>query len=312
LARVDKWQRAALSDARLSSSDSTQSQSGRKFVYMKGREEKFLAAFFLLHAIVKYLKPLLPRTAADRRIRWRRRYWTQPRKRNAMNSHPRHLAATLCLVSAAALGCSPGIGSSQNFDTPEASFASAKDAVANRDPLAFCNCLTDESLETVAGAMVAMGGLMKQTSALALLGGSQAAEKVRQQLAPINSVFESHGVAAADLDNAAKNAKSPTNAQALRQAADPIADKRTFIAEMLRALSASGRDVRFVEQINAAFAGELKDVKVEGDGATATLVGPRDRQPLEFHKSAAGWKIHLNIGNLGAATPKTDPAKAER
>jgi hypothetical protein len=229
-----------------------------------------------------------------------------------MNSRRRFLAAALCLL-AATLGCSPGgIGSSQNFDTPEACFGSAKDAVANSDPLAFCNCLTEESLETVAGAMVVMGGMMKQTSALALLGGPQAAEKVRDQLAPINAVLEDHGVAAADLDSAAKIAMSPTNAQALRGAANPIADKRMFIAEMLGALSSSGRDIRFVEQITEAFASKLKDVKVEGDGATATLVGSTDRQPIEFHKSPDGWKIHLSIGNLGSTPQTADPVEASR
>jgi hypothetical protein len=230
-----------------------------------------------------------------------------------MNSRPSCLAAALCLASAAALGCSPGgLGSSQNFDTPEACFASAKEAVADSDPLAFCNCLTEESLETVAGAMVVMGGVMKQTSSLALLGGPQAVEKVQQRLAPLLTVFETHGVDPGDLNDAAKIAVTQKNARALRHAADPIADKRTFIAEMLRALSSSGRDVRFVQQITEAFAGELKDVHIENDIATATLVGPADRQPIEFRKSPAGWKIHLSVDHLNTAPPAAGAAEESR
>jgi len=230
-----------------------------------------------------------------------------------MNLRPLRFAAPLCLLAVASLGCSPGgMGSPQNFDTPEACFSGAKDAVANSDPLAFCDCLTDESQQTVAGAMVVMGGMMKKMSGVALLGGRQAAEEAREQFAPINAVLEKHGVAASDIDDVVIIAARSKNGEVVRQAGKAIANKRMFIAEMMGALSSTDRDVGFVEQISDAFASELTDLKIDGDRATATLVGLTDRKPIEFRKSAAGWKIHISVDDMTSTTPAADPAEAAR
>jgi hypothetical protein len=230
-----------------------------------------------------------------------------------MNSPSRPLAVALCLLSTVAFGCSPsGFGSPQNYDTPEACFAGAKEAVANRDPLAFCDCLTDESQQMVAGAMVVMGGMMKKMGGVALLGGRQAAEEARRQFAPINDVLQRHGVAAAQLDDVVVIALREKKAEVLTQAGKTIADKRLFIAEMMGALSTTDRDVGFVDEITKAFAGDLKDLKINGDRATATLVGPTKRQPIEFRKSTAGWKIHIGADDLTPAPHAAESADDAR
>ena len=57
-----------------------------------------------------------------------------------------------------------------------------------------------------------------------------------------------------------------------------------------------------------AIGGELKDLKIDGDKATATLVrkkGGKDAQePIEFRKVGGGWKLELPERPMGGPALK--------
>ncbi len=220
-----------------------------------------------------------------------------------MSPRLRRLAAMLCLaaLSAANLGCSGG------FDTPEACFAAAKEAVANKDPLAFVDCVTEESQQTLAGSMVFMGGMIKMMSGMAALGGPQASEQAKQQFAELNAVLERHGVTEDALKDAVKKAQGPPNPEAVKAAGDIVDDKRVFIAEMIGAMDKIGQGgPTFAEKFSEEFVGDLKDVTIDGDQAKATLVTAAKEQPIEFRQNAHGWKLHITMNEIqgaGGAAP---------
>jgi hypothetical protein len=211
--------------------------------------------------------------------------------------------AAVTVLTISQLGCGGGSPAPTHFDTPQACFDAAKEAVANKDPLTFCNCLTEESQDTVAGAFIVMGGVMKTMSGMASLGGAQAAEQAQKNFAGIDAVLKKHGVTEDALKKASALAQGPQDPAAMHNVADVVHDKPTFIAEMIGAMEQMAQGPSFVEKMSEEFMGELKDVKIEGDKATAMLAGPDHERPIEFRKTATGWKLHIGSDELNAAPP---------
>jgi hypothetical protein len=91
-----------------------------------------------------------------------------------------------------------------------------------------------------------------------------------------------------------------------------VADKRAFVAEVYTAMNDSGKGGDLAGKLN----GELKNLKIDGDKATATLVTADGEEELDFRKTAEGWKMHIDIAKLSAKArqhpaPLEPPAEAE-
>lgn len=209
-------------------------------------------------------------------------------------------AAALCLLSLTTgmLGCSGGAGPA--YESPQAVFSAAKTAVVNKDPLTFCHCITEESQQVVAGAMVMMGGMMKMMSGMASLGGPEAVAQAEKQFGPINAVLEKHGVTEDKLKQVTQSAQQAPNPESLKSVADLVSDKPMFIAEMIGAMENMSDGPSFAEKLGEEYSGELKDVKIDGDKAAGLLEGTSGTQSIEFRKTASGWRIHLDPDKLKA------------
>jgi hypothetical protein len=211
------------------------------------------------------------------------------------------LACVLALLPAV-LGCGGA------FSTPEACFQSMQRAGHNKDVAGMMQCLTDESQGILSGGLVLMGSAMKMASGFAALGGEQAAGQAAdmEQLADeVDGVLAKHGVTEESLEGAAPTLQTATDSSAIRKLSDAISDKPRFIADMFAVLQKSQQGSEFSKEFEDQIAGTLKDVKIEGDSATATIVTANGEAPVEFRKTAVGWKLHIDLPGMGpgAAPP---------
>jgi hypothetical protein len=202
-----------------------------------------------------------------------------------------------CLLLAGAVGCSgeadPDAAPDQAAaDSPEAVFAVAKKAAGERDWATFCGTLTEPAREEFAAGLVFISGFLAATG-----DSPDAGEKDKQRAARLAESLKKHG---ADEGNRPEitidaNATEEEQRKELVKLAAPIKDRCAFIADVLGALSdpklADKPDAKLIEP-----SATLKDLKIEGDTATATFVqtregGEPDESPISFRKTDDGWKI---------------------
>src|SRR5262249_52567761 len=81
----------------------------------------------------------------------------------------------------------------------------------------------------------------------------------------------------------------------MKQMLEPIKDKNAFVADMMTAMKKLGGDKKDSGPMGKD--AELKDVKIEGDTATGTVVtkhdGKEKSEAIKFRKVGGGWKIEL-------------------
>jgi hypothetical protein len=179
---------------------------------------------------------------------------------------------------------------SGDFSSPEATLATAKAAAADKDYRTFAACFTPEGQETMAAGFVMIGGMMQ----FMMEKDEDNPEKGKASAAKIKQVLESHGVTEGNRPKITldMNADRESQNKELRKLSEPVKDKPAFIAEFLGVLSEVGDkpDARILES-NAA----LKDLKIEGDTASGTLVQTRETKesttPIVFRKVGQDWKI---------------------
>lgn len=213
-----------------------------------------------------------------------------------------YLACLLALLPAV-VGCG---GSA--FSTPEACFQSMQRAGHNKDVAGMMQCVTDESQAILSGGLVMMGSAMKMMGGFAAMGGEQAegqAAELKKLAEEVDGVLTKHGVTEEALESAAPSLQSTPDSTAIRKLSDAIGDKPRFIADMFAVLQKSQQGSEFSKEFEDQIAGSLKDVKIEGDSATATIVTASGESPVEFRKTAAGWKLHIDLPTMGpgAAPP---------
>ena len=212
------------------------------------------------------------------------------------------ILACLFALLPAVLGCGGA------FSTPEACFHSMQRAGQNKDIAGMMQCLTDESQAVLSGGLVMMGSAMKMMSGFAGLGGDQAggqAAEMKQLADEVDGVLVKHGVTEEALESAAPSLQAPPDPNSIRKLSDVISDKPRFIADMFAVLQKSQQGNSFSKEFEEQIAGSLKDVKIEGDAATATIVTASGESPVEFRKTPEGWKLHIDLPAMapGAAAP---------
>lgn len=216
----------------------------------------------------------------------------------------------IAAVSGLVVGCSGG-STPQAFNTPEECFQFAQKAAAQKDYVAAVDCMTVDTQETMAGIMVTAGSMAKAVAGMATAfgGGGEDAEKMKKGLENVNAVLEKHGVTEKSLEEFGQNGgfagafggdggANPEKAiEGIRAMAKPVKDHRAFVAEMIAALDSLGDNAG--DNPVQGFVGELTNVQVNGDSATATIKNADgEENPIGFKKTARGWRIHLDANML--------------
>ena len=173
---------------------------------------------------------------------------------------------SLCALASVVLfiGCSTATTTESNrtiYDSPESVFEAFASAGKEGQWEKFANTLTPESQEMFATIMMFPASMLAATD--------KAAEN------EINSILESHGIDAED------ESAEPDLGQ--------IENIAGFISDLMAVLAKQDNG----ESKFAIPNGDLKDVKIEDDTATAML----DDEPIEFKKIDGGWLVHFDMSN---------------
>ncbi len=224
-----------------------------------------------------------------------------------MNRLYRRLGASLCLLSLSTslLGCGGGSGSTAegDFATPEACYQAVKKAVEAKNWGGFYDCLTADSQEIVAGSMVLMGNMVKMMSGMAAMAGPEAAAKAEKEMSAVTTVLEKHGVTEDAMKGFSPDPETMQQPEAIKKLAAVAKDKRAFVADMFAAMETMGQGG---PDFDKKLAGELKDVKIDGDHATAKVIGAEGEQELDFRQTAEGWKLYIDLNKI--QDPGSGPA----
>lgn len=223
---------------------------------------------------------------------------------------PLNVLACTCLVVLA--GCS---GGGSGYESPEACFEGIKTAVGNEDYKTALNGLTDETQTGFAGLLVMAGAGIKAMGGMAaMMGGDDPeAKKMMEAVTAIGNVLNEHGATDAKLQSVMGEGgmmgmmmSGGPSEEKISELAGVVDDKAQFIVDMIEAFmkldSGQGPDPK--EIIEAVSKAQLSDVKIEGDQATAKVtISPPDgsapeTEDVEFRKTDAGWKMHLDPESL--------------
>jgi hypothetical protein len=190
----------------------------------------------------------------------------------------------------AGCGGKPSSTTNADFSSPEATLATAKAAAAENDYRTFAACFTPGGQETMAAGFVMIGGMMQ----FMMAQDDENPEKGKASAAKIKKVLEDHGVAEGSRPKITLDMSADKESQnkELRKLSQPVKDKPAFIAEFIGVMQEVGDkpDARIFES-----SATLKDLNIEGDTASGTLVQTRAAEesstPIVFKKIGQDWKI---------------------
>lgn len=205
------------------------------------------------------------------------------------------LSLTVLLVSLTTSGCGQ-----KKYDSPEAVFSAASKALEKEDMEKFLNCMTEESQDVFAGGIVMVTMMVKgMAEAFGGLGGE--ADKAKEKFAKLDEVMAKHGLTKEYLKGI-EEVQPGTPEEAMKKLLEPVKDKPELVSDMMEAFkeldeSGDGPDPA------KAFSGELEDLKIDGDTATAKMVttvdGKKEKEDIKFKLVDGGWLIHLELAEMG-------------
>ena len=181
--------------------------------------------------------------------------------------------------------------------SPEAVFQTAKTATDNQDWEKFCDCLTPESQDNLAGMLVSGALMVKSMSGMAAMAGPEKAREVEEKMKPIMAVLEKHGLDEETLNESqaeTRRAVGGNRQEAIQKLVSPIKDRGKFVGDMIDAMKEIGqREDATPFQSDA----RLEDLKIDGDSATGKIVqtkkGTERKDAIRFQKISGSWKIDL-------------------
>lgn len=189
----------------------------------------------------------------------------------------------------------PRSAAEEKFASPGAAFAAAKKAAEASDAKAFLGCLSDDSQRVMAGSVIGMLATMPQAAL------KQAPKTTREMVAKLRAAAQANGVTQIQLDNVNKaklmqvmSGQADDGKQFLADLANPLKNRTAFLMAVMKA-SPGGQFRKFAEA-------DLSDLKIDGKKATGKLkVGPVTGQPIDFIKTAKGWRMELGGAMAGPA-----------
>ncbi len=164
--------------------------------------------------------------------------------------------------------------------TPEAAFAAFQEAAKKSDWKTVAELLTQESQESMAGAMIFAGSLMAAFDE----------EKGKE----FEQLLSKHGL---DIDpkEGPAGMEDASMEEALKAVVRPIKDKPAFIADMIGWLDENADGSGF-DDIGS---GTLGDLTITGDTASGTITVDEELDPIEFRRSNGRWLIHMPEDEMG-------------
>jgi hypothetical protein len=181
--------------------------------------------------------------------------------------------------------------------SPEAVFEKARAAAEQQDWEGFCECLTPESRDQIAGMMAVNTVMIQGFSRMAALAGPERAREAEEKFKPLMDVLSKHGL---DEETVKKmNPQGPlrpgrADPERLQQLLAPISDRNQFVADMIRALQSvdsRAQSTPFDADVR------LEELTITDDTATGSLVrlkdGTEKRTRIDFQRQGGSWKIAL-------------------
>jgi hypothetical protein len=174
------------------------------------------------------------------------------------------------------------------YKTPQEVFDAFLTSLNKRDAKTFVACVDPDTLDQVA-AFYAVQGLQRRQRA----EGGTTASKLAKLWKPTLDVLNKHGLTAKATKDV-KLGKDPSPAELAKAHAAVLPllkDKAGFIVDYQNA-----RDTELPKAKEDDLKAKLRDVKINGDKATGTMVvtisvKEEKKDPVEFVKVGGGWKI---------------------
>jgi ribosomal protein S20 len=243
---------------------------------------------------------------------------------------PRHL---VLFLTALVLGLPATVSAGDNpppkgHKTPQAAFDALVRANRAGKWKEFCNCLTPDSRDVLAGVLVLAGGDIK-SSLDAVMNKEKDEEKkallktiMKTVMKPVMDAYEKHGITEKHLEKSGgmmsllfTGGDAEKVKKALTDAAKPVKRRTAFIDDLLTAIKklektfGKGGKESALEFFPAD--AKLEGLKVTGDTAKGTLVGTKKgvekRDPIHFKKLQDGWRVELPMDTPGAKGEPKQP-----
>jgi hypothetical protein len=178
------------------------------------------------------------------------------------------------------------------YETPQKVFDAATAAAKKGDMKAFFALLDPDSVNQLTAGMAVSATFVRGLADLDKTG------KTKEALKPLEKVMDKHGLTA-EATKKLKPIKPEKDLQKLAKEAKPllelIKDKPGFISDVLPVFEKLTKKGDGDDGFKAMGSAKLKDVKVDGDKATGTVVmkkGDEDKsEPIKFVKVGKGWRI---------------------
>ena len=169
-------------------------------------------------------------------------------------------------------------------DTPEAAYTAFREAAKAKDWKTAASLLSPESQAMLAGMSI-----MGSSFATMDESGQEDPGKAKE----LKELLTKHGVDLEGDDSEPSAEEQKAGPEAVMMAmTESIPDKPAFIAEINAWMEKNGDDS------GGGFAelGNLSDLTIDGDTATAQSETEFGAQPIEFRKTGDNWVIHLPVG----------------
>ena len=217
------------------------------------------------------------------------------------------LAATSQLAPACRGDARPAAG--PGFDTPEACLAAMQQAARAKDVGALCDGMTADSHRALAGYLIDVGNRFKLLAETNAYDRPDAAEAHHA----VVDLMHRHHLTRDAMQRLAAHLAQTTKPAVVLQLVDAVPDARAFIADMFdmfAAMMKPGEENQFsmfvlemygILAFFDQFEGQLQNVEIRGDEATAVLITPTGPAPLSlaFRRSAGqGWKFDMSLEAL--------------
>lgn len=183
-------------------------------------------------------------------------------------------------------------GCSGKYDSPEACFQTIRMAAHKEDITTFYESLTPESQDVIVGALLATAVKARAQHAV-----NPSEPLAKQQVEAFDPVLTKH-----EVDEQAVQGFLPQyflrGSQAIPELAKAVKAKLPFVMDMYAAMKNANGSFELADEFYKQLAGQLREVTIDGDQATAIDVTESGETPLNFRKSADGWKLHIDLATL--------------
>lgn len=219
-----------------------------------------------------------------------------------------HALAILLCASLMATTSAQGGAKKPMFKTPEEVFKAAQEATAKNDWKTFISYLAPETVDHLTAMVIVMGAVAKD---IAPPPKGLPADKIKSIKEPLDKIFTKYGLT----DDVLKKMKAdnlfptfdkgPQPDLLPKLAAAVKKDRASFATEgvmVIIPVMAGGPDEMdpFKDRV-------LKDLKVDGDKASAQLVrtinGMEQLQPILFRQIDGSWYINMPMGGAKEVKP---------